>query len=273
VVVLAVVGPACSLLTDTDGLTSATVGENADASAGDTGAVDADVADAGGADAGDGAGLPTDASIDGDAQRDAGKCPPGAMVLCDDFERLALIGAWGGKTVQGGVTLDLASEGTSRFLRATSPALAVGADLDGELWVEFVQTGTAAFYDYDLRYSGLPTSGSVELQTIYFRNPPAYSEIFLVLGPGGVSVIEQAAPDSFTSPITMLPGVWHHVSVEAHVGGVLLVKIDGAMVVSKPLEPFVVAGKPSVSAAIVYGTLPPTALTVDVDNIVFRATP
>jgi hypothetical protein len=267
---------ACSIVTDTDGLTSAFRETDASSSAdgGDGGptvkpdgaTTDGSLEDAGA----------TDAPLtDGFVQPDAG-CTNGPLAVCDDFERIAVQGPWGGKTVVGGGALDLVVEGTRKFLRATSPGSSGTTDVDAELYTDFAGSASAAYYDFDFRYSSLPGTATdeVEVQTLYFHKAGGgYSEVFLALRPTSIVVYEHEGANANTTPITISPGVWHRIAFEVHIGGALLVKVDGSTALSKPLSSFVNAGPVSVSAGIVYGTRPPTALTIDVDNVVFHATP
>jgi hypothetical protein len=275
VAVLAGLNAACTLLTDTDGLTRKLGAENPDATPdaqpGDGGLADADANAGDGTTETDGAGKETGG--DANLPDAAPVCPSGSMVMCDAFERAGVLGAWKGTNIGGGAAVDLLSEGSSRFLHVTSPGTDMGAEVDGELYVDFNTDAIHVFFDYDLRYSKLPT-GTVELQTIYFRHAAgAYSEISVALDSSGVNFFEQSSNNVTLTPIAIPSGTWHHIYVEAHIAGALLVKVDGVVALSKPLATFITKGPPSLSAGVVYGTRPPTGLTVDVDNIVFRATP
>jgi hypothetical protein len=276
VVALVSASAACSLLTDTSDLSGgARVGDSGiavdggEGLVGDAAKLDATTEDTGADVVQSDTFVPSDAKADAP---DAATCVPGVMALCDGFERTTLVGPWDGKTTGGGGSIDLASDGQRGFLRATSPGASGLADVDAELYKDFTQA-TAVYYDYDFRYSALPVFGAVEMQTVYFQKQTGYSEVFLRLGPSGVEAYEQQGGSGAGSPLTISPGVWHRVSFEIHVGGALLVKVDGNIAVSKMLSSFITAGPVSVSAGIVYGSRPPTALTVDIDNVAFHATP
>ncbi|MDB4996425.1 MAG: hypothetical protein JWM74_3857 [Myxococcaceae bacterium] len=263
---------ACSVLTDTSDLTGGTrAAADATADVSTEAHVDGDAPsnDA----SGDGAVIDASTSDAADA---ALPCPPGAMVLCDTFERSTLLGPWERQSINGGGTLTIVSEGSRSLLRATMPPPpTVATQIEAFIAKDFGLDATACFYDFDVRYTKLPTTDPVEFAAIYWGHTAgAYEAVFLALRPSKITVTEESSAGGYVfSDVVIAAGGWHHVSIEAHVAGQLIVKVDTVTVLSKALALFVKAGQPSVVAGISYAATPSTALDVDMDNVVFRAVP
>jgi hypothetical protein len=182
---------------------------------------------------------------------------------------------WTRQTITPGSALTLAADGGGRILRASMPAPPAGGSMiEADLVKDFGTDASTCFLDYDFRYSRLPTTDPVEVTAIYWNHGATYEAVYLAIRPSKVTITEEQSSGAYVfSDINLTAGAWHHVSIEAHIAGMLLVKIDGVSVVSKPLASFVKVGQPSLVAGISYADTPSTLLDIDTDNIVFRGLP